>query len=204
MSTLAHRFGPPALVLGAALYLGWPPASPLDLGEPVVKARAVRWKAADLDPPPASGQIKDPFLQVLVAKNEMEADMEAAKLAVPTKPVGPTAEEIAAGMTLTGIARVGTRRWVIINGKPRMEGDVIKIDNSLRTECKVISIATDHAIVRCGEIDVKIQSRSFGLRTSKPAAAIKNIKMMAPRVPATNQQTPAAPPSMFRADPPRA
>ena len=61
MNPTVQRYLPPALVFGAALYFGWPPSEPFDLGEEVVRANSVRWRPEDVAEPPVIKPAVDPF-----------------------------------------------------------------------------------------------------------------------------------------------
>lgn len=145
MNPIVQKYAPPVIVLGAALYLGWPPAAPMDLGENLVQAKAVRWKSQDLDPPTALGTIVDPFQPVLVV-NAQPAAVEEDSAAAP---LGPAVDEIRAAVKLSGIANTGGRAWAILNGRARLAGDMIKTNDKSVADCKLVAIAKDHVLVQC-------------------------------------------------------
>ena len=74
MNPTVQRYLPPTLVFGAALYFGWPPAEPLDLGEDVVRANSVRWRPEDVAEPSVIKPAANPFAAVLLASDEMEVE----------------------------------------------------------------------------------------------------------------------------------
>ena len=96
MNPTVQRYLPPILVFSAALYFGWPPAEPLDLGEDVVRANSVRWRPEDVAEPPVIKPAADPFEAVLVASDEMEVEPQTGKLVAATTPAGPALEVIQA------------------------------------------------------------------------------------------------------------
>ena len=174
MNALVQKFAPPAIVFSTAIYLGLPPAAPLDLGESVVKAATVRWKKDDLKAPVINRLPVDPFAEVLVASEEMEVEPDTGKLVVATKPAGPEPDAIQSALTLSGIASMGGRSWAVMNGKPRLEGDVVVTNDSDRYRCTIVSVERDHVVVSCEETTVKIRPAKFG--SSKPAAATQVSK----------------------------
>lgn len=185
MNPTVQKYAPPVIVLGAALYLGWPPAAPMDLGENLVQAKAVRWKSHDLDPPSALGTIADPFRPVLVVKAEPAAVEEDSA----TVPLGPAVDEIRAAVKLSGIANSGGRAWAILNGRARLAGDMIKTNDKTVPDCKLIAIAKDHVLVQCQQTFAVIRpqvSGSAGKTTaSDPANKITPEENQTPaRVPA--------------------
>ncbi len=164
MNAIATKLGPPAVVLGVAFYLGSPPAAPLDLGESVVKAAAVRWKKDDLLPPVIQTPAVDPFTEVLVASDEMEVEPETGKLVVATKPAGPDPEDLRSGLTLTGIAQMGGRKWAVINGKPRLPGDTVKTDDNQQLMCTIVAVESGHVVISCEETVTQLRPLPFGSR----------------------------------------
>jgi hypothetical protein len=145
MNPTVQKYAPPMVVLGAVLYWGWPPVEPLDLGNDLVKARAVHWKAADLESPREPENVVDPFRPVLVAKQETEqAEEQIAKM-----PVGPSEDNIRAVLRLTGIAKMGGRSFAIINGKACVAGERLRTYDDLVKSCKLMSIHPDHVVVQC-------------------------------------------------------
>lgn len=181
MNPTVQRYLPPSLVLGAALYFGWPPAEPLDLGADVVRANSVRWRPEDVAEPPVIKPAANPFEAVLVASDEMEVEPETGKLVAATTPAGPPAEEIRAGLQLDGIAEMGNRFWAVLNGRPRLPGDMIFATGH---KCKIVSVFPDHIVVRCQETVVEIQPRPAGSSRPAAAGATKAIENTAPAAPA--------------------
>ena len=120
MNPTIQRYLPPALVFGVALYFGWPPAEPLDLGEDLVRASSVRWRPQDLAETPFIEPAADPFAEVLVAGDA--ADVESETVEVAAIPAGPDAETIQAGLRVDGIAKMGNQLWAVLNGRPRLAG----------------------------------------------------------------------------------
>jgi len=166
MNPLLQRYLPPLLVFGAALFFGWPPSAPLDLGDDVVRATSVRWRPDDLVDPPVIEPASNPFQAVLVAD---EASIVEPELAQPTRPAGPTAEVLTSGLRLDGIASMGGRRWAVLNSRPRLVGDLVRTSDTERHQCEIVSIETDHVVVRCQETVAKLQPRPAG--SQRPAAA---------------------------------
>ncbi len=169
MNPTVQRYLPPTLVLGAALYFGWPPAEPLDLGEDVVRANAVRWRPEDVAEPPVIKPAANPFAAVLFAGAEMEVEPETGKLVAATTHAGPAPEIIHAGLQLDGIAKMGNRFWAVLNGRPRLPGDMIFTSDANRYECEIVSVYPDRIVVRCEETVTEIRPRPAG--TARPAAA---------------------------------
>lgn len=184
MNPTVQRYLPPILVFGAALYFGWPPAEPLDLGEDVVRANSVRWRPEDLAEPVVIKPAADPFEAVLVASDEMEVEPETGKLVAATTPPGPAPEVIQAGLQLDGIAMMGNRLWAVLNGRPRLPGDLILTNDANRHTCEIVSVHSDRIVVRCEETLAEIRPRPAG--TARPVAA-----KHAPT--ATEGNTPTAP-----------
>ncbi|NND98739.1 MAG: hypothetical protein HKN47_15570 [Pirellulaceae bacterium] len=165
MNPTIERFGPPAIVLGLALYLGWPPASPLDLGDDLVNAKAVRWKVSDIEPPPEPTDLTDPFRAVLVADESMEVEPETGRLVESTKPAGPDPNDIETGLRISGIASFGGKQWAVVNGKPRLPGDVVFTSDSKQLRCEIVSVSNDHLVVRSEETFVTLRPKPFGSQT---------------------------------------
>lgn len=183
MNPTIQRYLPPTLVLGAALYFGWPPAEPLDLGEDIVRASSVRWRSQDLAEPTVIKPVGDPFAAVLFASEE-EVESETEKLAAVTTPTGPDPETIQAGLQLDGIAKMGNRFWAVLNGRPRLPGDTILTNDTDQHQCEIVSVYADHIVVRCQETVTEIRPRPAGFGRSDAAS----------RSPAaTENSTPAAP-----------
>lgn len=167
MNPLAQRYLPPAMVFAAALYLGWPPSEPLDLGDDVVSATSVRWRPQDLSSAPRVTADRNPFQEESSAVEEIDSTASEAE------PAGPTAETLKAGLHLDGIANVGGRTWAILNGRPRLEGDFVHTDDANRHRCQIVSVQPDRVAVRYEEIVMEIRPSVGSRRRSasrKPAA----------------------------------
>ena len=159
MNSLMQRFAPPAAVLGIALYLGWPPSKSVDYGSDVVRAKAVRWRADDLEHPPQVTAQTDPFREVLVATAEKVVEPDTGKLVAPMGPTGPLPSELQEGLRVDGIAMIGGRRWAIINGRPRLPGDQVKTADANRFLCEILSVGSDHAVVSCEQTIAKLRPK---------------------------------------------
>lgn len=165
MNPTLQKFGPPALVFGIALYLGWPPSEPMDLGDDVVRAKSVRWKPSDLESPqPNAGKVVDPFRPVLVE----EVPVQIVQAVVEDAPKAASAGLVRSQLFLTGIAQMGKQRWAIINGKTQSVGDELTVDGK---SVFVQSILDDHVIIRSG--DQKVE-----LKRSKSVAPIGTLPGM--------------------------
>lgn len=163
MNPLVQKYAPPAVVLGAALYWGWPPSQPFDLGEEPVQARAVRWKPSDLDSPSAIGSITDPFQPVLVSDEASNETSEQETII----PVGPTETQIRAAVILTGLGDLGGSKWAIINGNAHLPGDTMRINREGVKDCRLIAVHKDHVIVQCEQTYALVRpqvSRNTGKR----------------------------------------
>ena len=170
MSPNVQKLLPSALVIAAAAYFGWESAGPSYVNEDVTRATSVRWKADDLVPPAMPSVTVDPFASVLVVSAEQEIEEETGKLVPASRPAGPPARELHAGLSLTGIARMGSRNWAILNGRPRLSGDSVKTDDNNQHECVIVSVEADHVIVRCQETVTQIRLRKQQARTTLPGA----------------------------------
>jgi len=178
MNSLIHRYMPPALVLGAAVFFGWPPPKPLDLGEDVVRATAVRWKPADLSDPPPLVAARDPFDDPPATVEEIEVAVEDI---APVGPISPDAETLKGGLQFDGIANVGGRSWAILNGRPRLEGDTVHTNDVEQHKCQIVSVQSDRIVIRCQETTVELlahearaarkarQSKDSAVDTNPPA-----------------------------------
>jgi hypothetical protein len=163
MNPWVQRYAPPALVLGAAIYLGWPPPEPLDLGEDVVRATSVRWRPQDLSLGPRIESSRDPFEETPVEVEQVEVAVEVLE---PTVPAGPDADTLKAGFHLDGIANMGGRTWAVLNGRPRLEGDFVRTDDTHRHRCQIVSVAPDHITIRYEETIVEIRPGAARERNS--------------------------------------
>ncbi len=159
MNSLIQRYLPPVIVLCAAAYFGWPPAPPLDLGDDVVRISSVQWRPDEIADPPLIRPNPDPFGEVLVAEPKMEIEPDTGKLVEVTRPPGPPAERLRAGLLLSGIADTAGKRWAVVNGRPRLSGDtVITADGEY--VCQIVAIKTEHIVVQCQETVAEIRPAS--------------------------------------------
>ncbi|MDA8744059.1 hypothetical protein N9N28_05450 [Rubripirellula amarantea] len=156
MSPNVQKLLPPSLVIGAAIYFGWPPSGSTVVNEGIARATSVRWRADDLEPPAIPSITVDPFASVLVVTAEKEVEEETGKLIPATRPAGPPERELRAGLSLTGIANIAGQQWAILNNRPRLPGDVLKTNDNNRHECEIVSVERDHVLVRCEETIAKI------------------------------------------------
>ena len=142
------KYGPSLAVIGTALYLGWPPAEPLDLGDSTVRAKAVRWKKTDLESPQRhSLSISDPFRKVLIAEPSAPVRTPSGEI-VPVTPEGPTETEIRSGLLVGGIGAAAKIRWAIINNKVCRVGDSIPVADVNDVRAVIENIESDHVIAR--------------------------------------------------------
>lgn len=165
MNPIVQRYLPPLIVIGAAFYFGWPPSKPLDLGEDIVRATSVRWKPDALSDPAVPQITADPFREVMVD----EPDPAAAQSDQPETPAGPDPGTIRAGLTLDGFADTSGRRWAIINGRPRLLGDMVSTTGAEVLVCEIISVQEDRVVVRCQETVTEIRPLPFGARATSNA-----------------------------------
>lgn len=186
MKPALEKYGPPVLVLGAALYLGWPPAEPMDLGENLVTAKSVRWKSSDLEPPRAPEVVVDPFRAVLLVTEKPET---AAAVDTVVEPLGPSDEEIRSVMVLNGVAKSGGRSWAIVNGRVRLAGDLIPSNSKIVPDCSLVSIHEDHVVVSCGKKLTVIRPQ-----VSRPANK-RNLPATTAEVPPAEDQPLSVPPA---------
>ncbi len=168
MNSILQRYGLPVVVLGCALYLGWPPAKPLDLGDDVIRARAVKWNPADLQFSNADPDVVDPFRQVLVVKEPVQPAAELHELE-PTS--GPSEQEIRDVVHLTGLAKIGGRTWAIVNGRARLAGDTFRTGDQVVKTCKVVSVHTDHIVVECQQTFAVVRPQVSRGTTTKVSTA---------------------------------
>lgn len=194
MNSMIQRYLPPAIVLGAAVFFAWPPPAPLDLGDDVVRASSVRWRSDDLTDPPVIEPASDPFQEVLVLSEEV---VEAANAVAEVAATGPAPEELQAGLRLDGFANMGGRTWAVVNGRPRLPGDAIRIGDVNRHPCEIVSIETDHIVVRCEKTVTKIRPRPQG--NARRVAAIT----AAPTSMTPNNEATVAPPTGDVSPPPQ-
>lgn len=189
MNPTVQRYLPPLLVFGTAIYFGWPPAKPLDLGDDIVRANSVRWRSEDLAKPELITPAADPFRAVLVASEEMEVEPETGKLVAATTPSGPPADAIRAGMQLDGIAQMGNRFWAVLNGRPRLPGDAIVTNDANRFACEIVSVFPDRIVVRCEDTVVEIRPRPAG--SNRP---VQNVTKVTPTAESPTPPNSVAPP----------
>jgi hypothetical protein len=156
MNPHVYRYLPPVLVLVAALFFGWPPSKPLDLGDDFVKASSVRWRPNDLADPPRVTSSRDPFEEPVAAVEEVEISDADIALA---RPLGPDAETLKAGLQFDGLANVGGRTWAVLNGRPRLAGDFVTTNDANRYKCQIVSVQSDHIVVRCQETVAELRPR---------------------------------------------
>lgn len=158
MNVNLESYGPPIAVLGIALYLGWPPAAPLDLGEDVVRAKSVRWKSSDLNAPDLPPTINhDPFAAVLViGQQEPTNDSVASE---PDTPIGPTADDLKAGLSLSGIAQTDTHRWAIVNRHVCRPGDRVLVAGLTDIYAEIQQIRSNHITVAVGDLTTEIRRK---------------------------------------------
>ncbi|MEL6105930.1 MAG: hypothetical protein AAFU85_07835 [Planctomycetota bacterium] len=150
------KYGPSLAVIGTALYLGWPPAEPLDLGDSTVRAKAVRWKKGDLESPRRGElSVADPFREVLIAKPSVQKLTPVGEI-VPAIPMGPTETELRAGLLVGGIGTAATTRWAIINDKVCRVGDSIPVAEVRDVRATIEAIEADHVIARVSGRTLKI------------------------------------------------
>jgi hypothetical protein len=177
MNPAIQRYLPPLLVFGAAMFFAWPPSAPLDLGDDIVRVTSVGWRPSDLADPPWIKPTSDPFQEVLVASEEMEVEPETGEL-VAAAPAGPAPEQLKAGLRLDGIANMGGRKWAVLNGRPRLPGDLVRTEDAHRSQCEIVSVHADHIVVRCLETVTEIRPRPFG--PPRPTAGTPALASEAP------------------------
>lgn len=194
MNPTIQRYLPPALVFGTAVYFGWPPSARLDLGEDVVRTNSVRWQPADLAAPGLIQGVMDPFREVLVAGKEMEVEPETGKLVAATRPAGPQPELLQAGLRLDGIASIGGRNWAVLNGRPRLAGDVVHTDDTNRYQCQIVSVDSGHIVVRCEETVTELRPRPFG--SARSSSVTKTPAVSSEASQATPGDVPPPPPQV--------
>lgn len=150
------KYGPSLAVIGTALYLGWPPAEPLDLGDSTVRAKTVRWKKADLQSPLREELVlADPFREVLIAKPSAPKRTPTGQL-VPAVPTGPTEPELRAGLLVGGIGAAANTRWAIINDRVCRVGDSIPVAELKDVRATIEAIESDHVIARTSGRTLKL------------------------------------------------
>ncbi|QDV42862.1 hypothetical protein Enr13x_27130 [Stieleria neptunia] len=176
MNVNLQKYAPPCSVLAIALYLGWPPEAPLDLGEDVVRAKSVRWKVTDLETPSLPAVVgKDPFAAVLVQQpSDDPSRPDAATDSTPEAPVGPTDEDLRNGLRLAGIAQTDDHRWAILNGSVCKLGDQVPVDGLVDVTATIREIASDHITVVSGPLTIRIKRQERPKRTADSAASTAN------------------------------
>jgi len=168
MNPAVQRYLPPMIVFGSAIYFGMPPSKPLDLGEDIVRATSVRWDKDDLENPSLPPIAVNPFREVIVA----EVKPEDAPIQ-PEAPSGPEPADIQAGLTLDGFADTAGRRWAIVNGRPRLEGDTVSTTGIEPYVCEIVAVEEDRVVVRCQQTLAEIRPQPFGSKkaaTSNPSS----------------------------------
>lgn len=161
MNPIVQRYLPPLIVIGSAAYFGWPPSKPLDLGDDIVRATSVRWDNDDLREPTLPPITADPFREVIVAEED-PAEMVAEELAIPT---GPDPAVIQSGLSLDGFADTAGRRWAIINGRPRLAGDIVTTTGIEAYRCEIVAVEAGHVVVRCQQTVTEIRPLPFGTKS---------------------------------------
>ncbi|PAY15414.1 hypothetical protein CKO51_32035 [Rhodopirellula sp. SM50] len=170
MNVNLQKYAPPCAVLAIALYLGWPPEAPLDLGEDVVRAKSVRWKIADLQTPPLPAVIsKDPFAAVLVQRPTDDASEAETSDATP-EDLGPTDEDLRSGLRLGGIAQTDHHRWAILNGSVCKLGDQVPVLGLDDVSATIREIASDHVTVVAGPLTIRIKREERPKRSADSSA----------------------------------
>ncbi len=186
MNPNAKKYAPPLMVLASALYMGWPPAKPLDLGDDTIKCKVVGWKVSDLKSPPTPDTQRDPFdfkpVQVAV---ETKAELPQADL-------GPSDEKIRSLINYTGSASLGKFVVATVNQQTVQVGDQIPTHEREVKECEVVAIYHTHIVVRFNDktIDVqKTKRKTVGLKSPvQPATPnVELPKAAAPPTDATSQ-----------------
>ncbi|MDV6031267.1 MAG: hypothetical protein F9B45_14425 [Phycisphaera sp. RhM] len=171
MNVHVQKYAPPCAVLAIALYLGWPPEAPLDLGEDVVRAKSVRWKVADLETPPLPTVIsKDPFAAVLVQRPSADASEADASGATPEEPLGPTDQDLRNGLRLGGIAQTDHHRWAILNGRVCKLGDQVPVLGLDNVSATIREIASDHVTVVADSLTIQIKREERPKRSTDASA----------------------------------
>ncbi len=174
MNVDIKKYGPSLAVLTTAFYLGWPPEPPLDLGEDVVRAKAVRWKVTELDPPVLpSGLVRDPFEKVLVAEPQTgEGDAAgSADLAAADLPVGPSEDDVRTGLRLGGIAQTDGHRWAIINGRVCRAGESVAVAGIEGRFAIVQEILPNNVVVKSDSLTIQLRQQKRAGRDANASAA---------------------------------
>lgn len=172
MNVSMEKYAPPIAVISIAVYLGWPPAAPMDLGEDVVRAKAVRWNVADLKSPELPGKIDaDPFAAVLVESAvSPQESAEGTASASPVEPAGPTERELRAGLKLGGIAQTDRHRWAIVNNRVCKPGDRIRVIGVAEVAALIEEVNADHIKVVVGSETLTIRPETKRSSRKDPAA----------------------------------
>ena len=159
MKTRLRKFGPPVAVIGAALYLGWPPSAPMDLGDDIVRAKSVRWKVTELDPPNLTiHTAPDPFAAVLVDATSNQPVMPQGKpQQVRNESWGPTENDLRKGLSLSGIARTDSYRWAVVNRRVCRPGDTVPVIGLVDVEATIEQIHHDKITVAVDALIVDIR-----------------------------------------------
>lgn len=187
MNPSIERFGPPALVLSIALYLGWAPSAPLDLGDDLVRAKAVRWKQTDLVSPhsidiagrnPFAPVLKKPEQHLAIADASMVATKNDSAVLEPI--IGLTENDLMIGLKLTGIAQTDQRHWAIINGRIVSAGDRISITGQRDKTALITKVTSDVVIATADSVTVHLKKTRRSER-SPLAAEGREDRVSAPR-----------------------
>lgn len=159
MNASIQKYGPPVVVIAIALYLGWPPTPPMDLGDDVVRAKSVRWKVTDLTPPVLPTAITgDPFAEVLVdSKDQDSGKVAAAKEQEAAVLAGPTEHDLQQGLRLAGIAQTDHQRWAIINNRVCRRGDRLAVIGLDGVFAEIREIGVDQVSVAAGNLSTQIR-----------------------------------------------
>ncbi len=179
MNVNLQKYAPPCAVLAVALYLGWPPEAPMDLGEDVVRAKSVRWKVGDLETPPLPAMIsKDPFAAVLVQQSSGDpSNPDKTSDSTPAEPLGPTDEDLRNGLRLGGIAQTDHHRWAILNGSVCKPGDQVPVLGLVDVSATIRDIASDHVTVVSGPLTIQIKRQERPKRSGDSSASPATLAM---------------------------
>lgn len=172
MNASLQKYGPPAVVIAITLYLGWPPSKPLDLGDEVVRAKSVRWKASELEVPRLPRKAnKDPFEKVLVAATpQLVASTGRVESVEPETPRGPTELDLQKGLKLAGIAQIDSHRWAIVNQRVCCVGDKIAVIGLSDASAELCEIHSDHIKVKLQELTATIRQQPRPRRAETPSS----------------------------------
>ncbi|MCA9138707.1 MAG: hypothetical protein KDB00_18175 [Planctomycetales bacterium] len=176
MNGYIQKYGPPIAVIAVALYLGWPPEAPMDLGDDLVRAKSVRWKVADLESPrspPISNA--NPFEKVLVKPTaSRQQNSDKATESEADKPLGPTEQDFQKGLKLGGIAQTDIHQWAIINRDVHRVGDQVPVIGMVDVYVTIRDIQDDHVTVAAGELTIILRPQERNISPVKAASATSN------------------------------